>query len=649
MGYPMPTENKILSAVRALVDARPHRAFNAPAISLNVLTEHLQIPSSSIDPYNLEILLRPLASTHFGYPTSPRVKSVRSSGLKREYWIVFEPSTSSRGSRRPAQVQSEPVEGAQGEMAGEREHMLKMRKAAHRTTSISDLPRPPSRASRADRREKASYHHIKDEEEEEGENLVQGSVDFPVPKPVGNEPEFRRSSPPKTLDLIPTLPGGANYLSVSSVATQDRQEKREFFRSMGNTKDKFEQGNMSPQYTGAGEHIAADSRKEKEERARKAFQAHLQSSSELSAEHSDDPSGTEPLARSRQPLRRPTRKETIQGPGGEDSWEIIGSYEDQEGEGEEEEEDDDGRHDEPAKAKRESVNGQAEPSEGKQAAKEPPSPVLKGKSRNPQAEASKIERPESGKPASDRQENDGDKVDSGKYSEESEGGSGSDSETSNDSSSGEEDEDEDSTGTESDFDAEHVPDNTGTHTAKKTSSKIEGKHAISSSAKNTRSTDQVSVRAGSQAPRTSQDGGDHPDEAEGEDEMDGQIGDKVKKASSKHRSERKSEHNESSTRRRKQTGTVAFNIIEVTDSEKPEYSGQEESDEETELDGDEDEDGEEGPPPTPYWEKTFQDLPFGPDLPVLTIKDWLEDRWKILLAEIVIILGMVYIVQAIGL
>ncbi|KAK8864147.1 hypothetical protein IAR55_001393 [Kwoniella newhampshirensis] len=54
-------------------------------------------------------------------------------------------------------------------------------------------------------------------------------------------------------------------------------------------------------------------------------------------------------------------------------------------------------------------------------------------------------------------------------------------------------------------------------------------------------------------------------------------------------------------------------------------------------------------PPTPWLVTVFEDLPFGPDIPTLKMIDWIQDRWQLIVAEVVAVLGVVFIIQAIGL
>ncbi|OXG77116.1 hypothetical protein C345_06465 [Cryptococcus neoformans A2-102-5] len=54
-------------------------------------------------------------------------------------------------------------------------------------------------------------------------------------------------------------------------------------------------------------------------------------------------------------------------------------------------------------------------------------------------------------------------------------------------------------------------------------------------------------------------------------------------------------------------------------------------------------------PSTPWFEIAFEGLPFGPDVPASKMLGWMRKQWRLLLAEAVFILGLVYIIQATGL
>ncbi|OWZ61648.1 hypothetical protein AYX15_06146 [Cryptococcus neoformans] len=54
-------------------------------------------------------------------------------------------------------------------------------------------------------------------------------------------------------------------------------------------------------------------------------------------------------------------------------------------------------------------------------------------------------------------------------------------------------------------------------------------------------------------------------------------------------------------------------------------------------------------PSTPWFEIAFEGLPFGPDVPAFRMLGWMRKQWRLLLAEAVFILGLVYIIQATGL
>ncbi|WVR06680.1 hypothetical protein IAU60_003712 [Kwoniella sp. DSM 27419] len=52
--------------------------------------------------------------------------------------------------------------------------------------------------------------------------------------------------------------------------------------------------------------------------------------------------------------------------------------------------------------------------------------------------------------------------------------------------------------------------------------------------------------------------------------------------------------------------------------------------------------------PTPFWIKTFEGLPFGPDLPAVEARVWLREHWKVLVVQTAGILTVVYAIQASG-
>ncbi|OXB33946.1 hypothetical protein J007_06380 [Cryptococcus neoformans] len=54
-------------------------------------------------------------------------------------------------------------------------------------------------------------------------------------------------------------------------------------------------------------------------------------------------------------------------------------------------------------------------------------------------------------------------------------------------------------------------------------------------------------------------------------------------------------------------------------------------------------------PSMPWFEIAFEGLPFGPDVPAFKMLGWMRKQWRLLLAEAVFILGLVYIIQATGL
>ncbi|WVO13352.1 hypothetical protein L204_100967 [Cryptococcus depauperatus] len=51
----------------------------------------------------------------------------------------------------------------------------------------------------------------------------------------------------------------------------------------------------------------------------------------------------------------------------------------------------------------------------------------------------------------------------------------------------------------------------------------------------------------------------------------------------------------------------------------------------------------------PWLAATFEDLPFGPDVSGIKIVDWMKKRWQLMFAEILAVLGLVYVLQAAGL
>ncbi|WVQ73558.1 hypothetical protein IAR50_003136 [Cryptococcus sp. DSM 104548] len=53
-------------------------------------------------------------------------------------------------------------------------------------------------------------------------------------------------------------------------------------------------------------------------------------------------------------------------------------------------------------------------------------------------------------------------------------------------------------------------------------------------------------------------------------------------------------------------------------------------------------------PETPWLVQTFEGLPFGPDIPTSTLISWVQSRWRLVAAEVVVLFGVVYILQATG-
>ncbi|WWC96388.1 hypothetical protein V866_003256 [Kwoniella sp. B9012] len=54
-------------------------------------------------------------------------------------------------------------------------------------------------------------------------------------------------------------------------------------------------------------------------------------------------------------------------------------------------------------------------------------------------------------------------------------------------------------------------------------------------------------------------------------------------------------------------------------------------------------------PATPFLSRTFEGLPFEPDMSTLNSLSWFRDRYHLILAELIVLLGIVYILQASGL
>ncbi|WVQ65494.1 uncharacterized protein L199_003670 [Kwoniella botswanensis] len=54
-------------------------------------------------------------------------------------------------------------------------------------------------------------------------------------------------------------------------------------------------------------------------------------------------------------------------------------------------------------------------------------------------------------------------------------------------------------------------------------------------------------------------------------------------------------------------------------------------------------------PPTPSFLKAFEGLPFEPDISIINSLSWFKDRYHLILAELIILLSIVYILQASGL
>ncbi|WWC88276.1 uncharacterized protein L201_003183 [Kwoniella dendrophila CBS 6074] len=52
---------------------------------------------------------------------------------------------------------------------------------------------------------------------------------------------------------------------------------------------------------------------------------------------------------------------------------------------------------------------------------------------------------------------------------------------------------------------------------------------------------------------------------------------------------------------------------------------------------------------TPFLMKSFEGLPFEPDTNFINTLSWMKERWQLVLAELIAVLGMVYIIQATGL
>ncbi|OCF35060.1 hypothetical protein I316_03100 [Kwoniella heveanensis BCC8398] len=742
----------IVAAISKLLDRTPHRHFDAPAISLNAITDYLRIPSSSIDPYDLEALVRPLAvaGTLFDGPTVPRVKYVRR-GLRREYWIVFESGGGGGGGKNfyhhhnhhhdPFQTH---VEGPRTradrdvDLRGRAEAERKGRKAAHRSTSISDLPRPPSRASRTStdtglsRREQPSYGI------DEGTNDQSGSVRFPVPFPVPAVLAASAQPAAKTLNLIPNLPGGADYSAGQSHHFREK-EKKGFLQSIGigktsksrqryeyqspdgsesgsensssgredyhrSTRTRSDRAAPSGQSAGAGDQRTVETkvpvdplavaRRKKEDRARKAFEAHLlwdnrNTTTRRPADGDSQPQTSDNWNRA--PLRRPTRKETIQGPGGEDSWEIIDSYENDDEVGEEAGESDGEDPSSNATGKK-TVD-----KEGvrKEAGMDKIKPVFQNhQTLSPAHEGEKMaEKRGSGDNALSRKkevvrvDTEGIRDSRGEANDEIHDDGG----RSDDSGSGSENDDNDDEDTEisssdeksqrsgSKAEADGGPANlTANRAVNKHVSKNkemitdrpgdkEGQQKVTDSESKSR-WDQKEGRNDKRSspdedPKRRLKHEKHKHEAdrsggdEGTKSKEVKGADGTKKDKNKcHEKEGRFESTSASTSPSKDTHAHR---------RKHEHGKERESDRkrsvtDNEDDSDQEEEGDSDPveeesevdreqPPTPHWEKTFQDLPFGPDLPVLAFREWIEDRWKILVAEIVAIMGMVYIIQATGL
>ncbi|ORY31760.1 hypothetical protein BCR39DRAFT_79135 [Naematelia encephala] len=54
-------------------------------------------------------------------------------------------------------------------------------------------------------------------------------------------------------------------------------------------------------------------------------------------------------------------------------------------------------------------------------------------------------------------------------------------------------------------------------------------------------------------------------------------------------------------------------------------------------------------PPTPWVTKTFADLPFGPEIAVGSSIDMISRQWQVLVAQLVVVLGLTYLIQVSGL
>ncbi|ODO00008.1 hypothetical protein I350_06628 [Cryptococcus amylolentus CBS 6273] len=186
----LPADGQIIAAILEIIDQNPspHPSFAAPAISISHLASNLHTSPTSLAPSLSHIadLIRPLSETLFDAPREPVVRSVRK-GLSKEVWIVFD-RTSRPGDDNRGRAVDQPRTPRTGH------------------APLASLPRPPSRPR---------------------------TRDEPLPTADVNVE-------PKTLHLIPTLPGGSSHTPPSPTLHKQNRRGGTFFRPFGKSSTKEE-------------------------------------------------------------------------------------------------------------------------------------------------------------------------------------------------------------------------------------------------------------------------------------------------------------------------------------------------------------------------------------------------------------------------
>ncbi|WVQ84210.1 hypothetical protein IAT38_006361 [Cryptococcus sp. DSM 104549] len=518
MGASIPADGQIVAIIIELLDRdpRPSAQFDAPAISLPQLAFALRTSPSSISALHAADLIRPLAESLFDRPREPVVRKVRR-GLVKGEWIVFE--AISRPGRSPA-----------GDALQHKSDRLPRPGAGTApstpTRSKPILPRPPLRRARSTERT------------------------GPIPQ------EDPPSLPPKTLHLIPTLPGGEE----PPVSARAQGKEKGFMRALGLKK-------------GEPQHLDD---KKADERARPSTSRAL-GDTDREYERSirriaDDPGhghGFDPM----RDVPPPTP--LVMGPGGIPSGALLGLPKPRDRRGRDRErerevdtvdEDGDSTFD-IISAYEDEQEGDAEENEG-EGDGVGTVPLPKGKL---SMVASRNER-----------------------------GASEDSDTASPASGS-------SDGTEDEEDPFALDGDEQAPSPSERVNKVEERGSEDSGEEDA----QPDTRGEEdEAERYQREGGGDEEEARG-DESEGQ-----------HRKERKHKH------KHKHSDLVS----EATADDKADSH-----------------DAEQTPPQTPWLVTAFEGLPFGPDAQELAMTDWLRERWRLIAAQVVAVLGAVYILQASGL